>query len=53
MRKKVVYEAADQKEGMTAEELRDALRGALKLGPVTTNWHRRIRTIEVEEATQD
>lgn len=53
MRKKVTYEAADQKAGMTAEELREALRKALVLGPITTNWHRRIRTVEVEEAAQD
>lgn len=50
MRRKVTYEAADQKAGMTPEELRDALKRALVLGRARMTWGGKIRSIEVEEA---
>jgi hypothetical protein len=51
MKRKVTYTAADQKNGFTAQELRDALRHATALGPATMRgWRRRLVAIEVEES---
>lgn len=53
MKRKVIYHAADQKEGFTAQELRDALRHAVALGKANMRWNRRIVSIEVEETDPD
>lgn len=49
MIRKVRYEAADRKAGMTAEEARRALQFATTVVKVTITWGGKLRTIEVEE----
>lgn len=52
MKRKVIYEAADKTTGLTAQELRDALRNALTFRPIRTAGFGakfRLLSIEVEE----
>jgi hypothetical protein len=50
MKRKVTYIAADQKNGFTAQELRDALHNATAIGQAKMRWNRRIVSIDVEES---
>jgi hypothetical protein len=52
MRRRVVYAAADRKEGFTAVELRAVLQHALCIARVRVTFRGKPYEIEVEEADQ-